>query len=610
MTRESIPYRGFVDINKLLSLLGNHVDDEYEKYSFTWKGKANCLRLAQKRSNATLKPYPKESVDFDNTKNLYIEGDNLEVLKLLQRSYFGKVKMIYIDPPYNTGNDFVYKDNFKDPVGEYKKATNQENKSNSEALGRFHTNWLNMMYPRLKLASNLLTEDGLIFISIDDKELANLKKICDEIFGEENFKSNSIIINNRGGRDYGGIAQQHDYILIYTKSINSNINLIEEKDKKFQYHDEIGGFNLMELRNRNIRFNINNRPNLCYPFYVNPNNKDKNGLMELSLEPKFGFIEVFPAKSGGIQTVWRWGKEEKARKNLNIELFGKENKNGGYMIVQKYRKISKMQRSVWDEKEFVNERGTEAIKELFGKTYFDYPKSPFTIKRVIELGSEPNSIILDFFSGSATTAHSVMMLNAEDGGNRKFIMVQLPALCDEKSEAAKAGYRNICEIGKERIRRAGKEINRQLAVEGKDLIDAGFKVFKLDTSNLVTWDSSIIPNRDLAALKERLSKQVMNLKSDRSQDDLIYEIILKMGFQLTDHIKKIMINDKQLCSVCDDNITMLICLDQGLTPEDIEKAAELKPNKIVISEGSFIDNSTLSNAHYIFKDHGIELNLI
>ena len=332
--------------------------------------------------------------------------------------------------------------------------------------------------------------------------------------------------------------------------------------------------------------------------------------MELSLEPKFGFIEVFPAKSGGIQTVWRWGKEEKARKNLNIELFGKENKNGGYMIVQKYRKISKMQRSVWDEKEFVNERGTEAIKELFGKTYFDYPKSPFTIKRVIELGSEPNSIILDFFSGSATTAHSVMMLNAEDGGNRKFIMVQLPALCDEKSEAAKAGYRNICEIGKERIRRAGKEINRQLAVEGKDLIDAGFKVFKLDTSNLVTWDSSIIPNRDLAALKERLSKQVMNLKSDRSQDDLIYEIILKMGFQLTDHIKKIMINDKQLCSVCDDNITMLICLDQGLTPEDIEKAAELKPNKIVISEGSFIDNSTLSNAHYIFKDHGIELNLI
>ena len=531
-------------------------------------------------------------------------------MKLLQRSYFGKVKMIYIDPPYNTGNDFVYKDNFKDPVGEYKKATNQENKSNSEALGRFHTNWLNMMYPRLKLASNLLTEDGLIFISIDDKELANLKKICDEIFGEENFKSNSIIINNRGGRDYGGIAQQHDYILIYTKSINSNINLIEEKDKKFQYHDEIGGFNLMELRNRNIRFNINNRPNLCYPFYVNPNNKDKNGLMELSLEPKFGFIEVFPAKSGGIQTVWRWGKEEKARKNLNIELFGKENKNGGYMIVQKYRKISKMQRSVWDEKEFVNERGTEAIKELFGKTYFDYPKSPFTIKRVIELGSEPNSIILDFFSGSATTAHSVMMLNAEDGGNRKFIMVQLPALCDEKSEAAKAGYRNICEIGKERIRRAGKEINRQLAVEGKDLIDAGFKVFKLDTSNLVTWDSSIIPNRDLAALKERLSKQVMNLKSDRSQDDLIYEIILKMGFQLTDHIKKIMINDKQLCSVCDDNITMLICLDQGLTPEDIEKAAELKPNKIVISEGSFIDNSTLSNAHYIFKDHGIELNLI
>lgn len=284
-----------------------------------------------------------------------------------------------------------------------------------------HSKWLSFMHRRLKLAKSLLKDTGFIFLSIDDNEQANLKLLCDEIFGEQNFKSNSIIINNRGGRDYGGVALQHDYILVYSKSVGQ-LNLIDDPDKVFQYYDEIGGFNLMELRNRNVKFNSDNRPNLCYPFYVNPNNPDANNLLEISLEPREGFVEVYPAKSNGIQTVWRWGKEEKSRPNLNIQIFGKANRNGGYMIVQKYRKTTRMQRSVWDEKEFVNERGSEVLKEILTQSIFSYPKSLATIIRVLELGSNADSLILDFFAGSGTTLHAVMALNAKDHGHRSCVL--------------------------------------------------------------------------------------------------------------------------------------------------------------------------------------------
>ena len=474
--------------------------------------------------------------------------------------------MIYIDPPYNTGNDFVYHDDFhRTQAEEDLEAGNVDELGNrfvknTETNGKFHSDWCSMMYPRLQLAHSLLKEDGVIFISIDDNEVDNLRKICDEIFGEDNFKSCSIIINNRGGRDYGGIALQHDYIVIYTKSDKGSLNSVEEKNKEFQYYDSLGGFNLMELRNRNVRFNDKNRPNLCYPFYVNPNNVDSNGLMEISLEPHDGFIEVYPAKSNGIQTVWRWGKEEKARKNLNKEIFGKANKNGGFMIVQKYRKTTKMQRSVWDEKEFVNERGTDSVKELFNnKTYFDYPKSPFTIQRVVELGSDHDSIILDFFSGSSTTAQAVMQLNAEDGGHRKFIMVQLPEEIDQNSEAYKAGYKNICELGEERIRRAGKKIKEKLqgaalvAVRnGKssqgdlfeqgnqqadghkgrtlqaDDLDTGFRVFRVDSSNMK--DVYFAP-KDLEP--QQLDLFADNVKEDRTELDLLYGCMVDWGVPLS-----------------------------------------------------------------------------
>lgn len=591
-----------IDFDMLKQELSDHVvDGLQERYQFTWPDKRKAILAANAPINKTLRPCREESVDFDNTENLYIEGDNLEVLKLLQETYLGKVKMIYIDPPYNTGNDFVYEDDFKQSADEYIDNSGQLDEegnrlvANTESNGRFHTDWLNMIYPRLKLAKDLLSEDGVIFISIDDNEVDNLRKICDEVFGEENFKSNSIIINNRGGRDYGGIALQHDYILIYSKNIIATLNPINETDKQFQYYDEYGGFNLMELRNRNIKFNDKNRPNLCYPFYVNPNNADKNGLLELSLEPKIGFIEVYPAKSNGVQTVWRWGKEEKARDNINKEIFGKENRNGGYMIVQKYRKSTKMQRSVWDEKEFVNERGTEAIKDLLDKAYFNYPKSVYTIKRVLELGSSKNSLILDFFSGSATTAHAVMQLNAEDGGKRKFIMVQLPEVCAENSEAYKAGYKNICEIGKERIRRAGQKIKEENPLTTQDL-DIGFRVLKCDSSNME--DVYFTP-------KEYMDKQqslfIDNIKKDRSDEDLLFDAMLKLDTPLSSKIEKISIAGKTVYNVAQGHL--MACFDKNVTDEVITAIAKEMPSYFVMRDSSQADDSVAINFEQIFNTY-------
>lgn len=396
---------------------GLHFDKRLEKMT-------NDIRYFRKNSELSF------HTDDNKPTHKLIIGDNYEALQNLLIQYKGKIDVIYIDPPYG-----------KDSMGEFAQ-TNYEN-----AITR--DNLLSMLYPRLMLAKLLLSNSGVIFCSIDDKNQAYVKCLFDEVFGENNFVSTSIVMNNRGGRDYGGIAIQHEYLLIYAKNIwEYELNPIEDEEKKFQYIDEIGGFNLMELRNRNVKFNDGNRPNLFYPFYLNPNKKDKNGLYEIALEKDANFsVKVLPAVSQGIQTVWRWGKEEKSRDNLNKVIFGKENQNGGYMIVQKYRKTTKMQRSVWDEKEFVNERGTESVKDILGSGIFAYPKSIFLLKRVIELSTKKDSIVLDFFAGSGGLAHAVLDLNrseAKEGdlldgakpeGNRTFILVQL----NEKTDTTPNG---------------------------------------------------------------------------------------------------------------------------------------------------------------------------
>ncbi|HIS82085.1 site-specific DNA-methyltransferase [bacterium] len=593
---------GKLDISKLLALFGQYDDNDFEKYKFEWKGKSECYRIAGKRSTGTLRPCPEESVNFDTTNNLYIEGDNLEVLKLLQSSYYNKIKMIYIDPPYNTGNDFVYEDDFADPMAKYKEVTQQTTKSNPETMGRFHTNWLNMMYPRLRLAANLLRDDGVIFISIDDNEVHNLRKLCDEVFGEENFR-NQITVR-RGAKSvqaqfdtWDKLGQDIEHILFYTK--NSNYRFPKQTKK------------LDEKRQGtwNNHWRGTDRPSMRYELF--------------GITPESG--------------QWRWGKERSLKaienyKKLLLDLnrtddnitsdeiddyYLKQNEDFDLLRLSKTGKPehyvpptdSTLLNTSWQD---LLIGSSSEILDLFETKVFDTAKLTAVIKRMLGF-CDKDSIILDFFSGSATTAHAVMQLNAEDGGNRQFICVQLPELCDEKSEAFKAGYKNICEIGKERIRRAGKKLtenNSQLSLQDKPPLDVGFKVFKLDTSNLAKWDSS--PLENAGALFQRLDTIENSVKSDRTELDVVYEVMLKLGVPLDYKVIPIEINDKKAYSIGEDCL-VLICLDcgkDGITPEDIETMCEFVPAKIVSSEQAFKDDTALSNAHYILKDKNIEMKLL
>ena len=610
---------GVIDIDKLLSLCGEYITNDFEKYKFEWKGKSECLQLAQKRSTGTLRPIKDESVNFDTTQNVYIKGDNLEVLKLLQTAYYRKVKMIYIDPPYNTGNDFVYEDDFADPMSKYKEVTQQTTKSNPETMGRFHTNWLNMMYPRLQLAANLLTDDGVIFISIDDNELFNLKKVCDEVFGEENFVGTIIIKSNpRGSMSVSQLAQQHEYLVIYAKSIvSSNIighELSEDMTSEYKYEDEKGKYRLLGLRQRGGFWRRTERPLLYYPIYVNTS----NGELSLIQDENYTYKVVPYQPSSGEDGTWRWSKEK--FENEKCDLIGKAIKRNGeddWDIFQKdyigkYGTETRRTKakSLWDDKELNYQNGTIEIKNLFESgNVFPFPKPTSVIEKALSMiGIDENDIILDFFSGSATTEHAVMKLNAEDGGNRKFICVQLPELTDENSEAYKAGYKTICDIGMERIRRAGQKILSEN--ENADSLDIGFKVFELDTSNLKTWDSTLtLDDYAQEEIIERMENILSRVKADRNSLDMVYEIMLKIGKPLTDTVEAFEINGKTAYSIGEDG-NLIICLAKDVTPEYLEKLCELKPSKLVVGKDGLYSDSAMSNALYICQDRNIELKLV
>lgn len=610
---------GKVDFEKLQQVLGNYIEDEDERYNFSWNGKGRSLRLAQSPSTGTLRPCKEESKDWDTTENLYIEGDNLEVLKLLQKSYHGKIKMIYIDPPYNTGHDFVYPDDYTDNMQNYLELTGQVDRegkkitTNPDTNGRYHTDWLNMMYPRLRLARNLLADDGVIFISIDDNEVGNLKKICDEVFGEANFLSQLSIIVKTEGRQYGYFAKTHEYMLVYSK-LNYSVKLSEIKipNGEFKYKDNIGGFNTIGLRNRAVRiFNSTNRPNLRYPFYVDAKNKDEYGFSKVSTIPQNGWVEVFPSVVDGLESVWRWGKE-KAENNKN-ELVACCGNDGETRIFKKDRDLTTLPKTVWFEKNFNSIVGTREVASVIGKGLFDFPKPLSLILRILEISSQNDDIVLDLFSGSATTAHAVMQLNAEDGGNRKFICVQLPEPTDEKSEAYKAGYKNICEIGKERIRRAGEKINteiiesnKQIALdeEEKKLVDVGFKVFKLDTSNIKKW------NPDFDNLEDSFVDSVNNLVDGRSELDLVYEIMLKYGLDLTYPVEELSYGDKKIYSIAFG--MLVICVAEDVSKDiadfivEYKKQNNIEEMRTVFKDGCFKDDSTQMSIKETLKSAGIE----
>ena len=612
---------GKLDIDKLLALCGEYIGNDFEKYKFEWKGKAECLKLAQKRSTGTLRPCPEESVDWDTTQNLYIEGDNLEVLKLLQTAYYRKVKMIYIDPPYNTGKDFVYSDDFADPMARYKEVTQQTTKSNPETMGRFHTNWLNMMYPRLRLAANLLRDDGVIFISIDGNEVMNLRKVCDEVFGEENCLGIIANINNPKGRsDDNYIATAHEYIVVYAKSVVSvdwyGFEPTEEITKRYNKVDSEGKrYREIDLRKTGENDLREDRPNLFYYFYFCEETGDFYASRENII--KDGYIQIKPQREDGCEGNWRWGIET-ATSQIGelIPKFMPARKVWGVMQKDYLEGRSLVKpTSSWTFKDVNSERGTEEFVSLgFDKRIFPKPKPIGTIKRCLQLSTGDEDIVLDFFSGSGSTAHAVMQLNAQDGNKRKYILVQLPEICDQSSEAYKAGYKNICEIGKERIRRAGKKLTdtdgqMQIGDSEKKPLDVGFRVFKLDSSNLQTWDATPVDELRLEDLLNRMNTMINRVKADRSDLDMVCEVMLKLGVPLTYSVNKVSVNAKTAYTVGDDCL-LLVCLAADITPEDVEAMAEYVPAKVIISRDSFANDTAMANAYYILRDRGIELKLL
>jgi adenine-specific DNA-methyltransferase len=596
-----------IDADVLAQEINSHVvKGKEERYQFTWPDKQKSVLLANAPIAATLRPCREESVNFDNTENLYIEGDNLDVLKLLRETYLNRVKMIYIDPPYNTGNDFVYNDDFAEDAGEFYARDYQYDDDgnrmvrNLDSNGRFHTDWLNMIYPRLRLARDLLTDDGVIFISIDDNEVENLKKICNEIYGSQNFIGQIVIKSNpRGSQSESQLAGLHEYILLYVKNIQQSAivghKLSEAMESEYKYAEDGRAYRLLGLRQRGGFWRRRERPNLFFPIHVHPD----NGSVSLSQSDEFS-IAVLPIQpSTGEHGTWRWSREKIASQhNELVAKSVKRNGEGVWDIFQKdYLDRGEVRRtkakSLWDEKEINYQNGTIEVKELLVSGAFDYAKPIYLVKRCIEmLYADDSDIVLDFFSGSATTAHAVMQLNAEDGGKRKFIMVQLPEVTNESSEAFKAGYKNICEIGKERIRRTGKKIKADNAgKKDTENLDTGFRVLKLDSSNMKN-----VYYTPQGAVQLDLDGLIDNIKPDRTPEDLLFQVMLDLGVPLSAKIER----DGSVFRV--DGNYLIACFEKA---DDalVTEIARSNPHYAVFRDSGFASDSALVNVEQIFTTY-------
>ena len=560
-----------VDFEKLQQELSDAViSGREERYQFTWPDKRKAILAANAPVNATLRPCREESVDFDTTQNLYIEGDNLDVLKCLKETYLHKVKMIYIDPPYNTGNDFVYEDDFAESASDYLANSGQFDEqgnrmvTNTESNGRFHTDWLNMIYPRLKVARDLLSDDGVIFISIGDDEGANLQKVCDEIFGEKNFiadichKHRASVSNDRI------ISENHNHLLFYSK----DINILFALHKQIGEDPVLDGFNQQDERGKYRLTPVDG-----------PGGSKKGN-------PHYEFL--------GVTGYWRYSKEmmqKKYEQGLIVRT-----PNG---LQQKYyleqAKQSRRTVTTWWDEDFLTSSATKQLTDLMGAKTFDNPKNTNLLLRCLKMITkfDNEAVIVDFFSGSCTTAHAVMQLNAEDGGNRKFIMVQLPELTDEKSEAYKAGYKNICEIGKERIRRAGKKIKEDSPLTTQDL-DTGFRVLKLDSTNMedIYYSPMDTDQRNLFSM-------VDNVKPDRTSEDLLFQVMLELGATLDSKIEETTVAGKTIYNVADGYL--VACFDQDVTDDVVTAIAKMQPMYAVLRDTSMKTDSTATNFEQLFK---------
>lgn len=580
---------GKIDWQELQATLGEHIDAENERFNFTWNGKSNARKEAQKPSTGTLRPAPEESVDWDTTQNLYIEGDNLEVLKLLQKSYHQKVKMIYIDPPYNTGKDFVYKDNYKDNLSNYLELTGQKDEegkklsTNSDASGRYHSNWLNMMYPRLKLARNLLKDDGVIFISIDDNEINNLKNICNEIFGEDNVEVYIWDVREDGTMPKTAkktVRKEHEYLVAAFKT-----TLAKRLDKyeSFKYKDNNWG---------------------------NPDNDPRGPWMSANISRGSG-IGSGGSKSyiiknpTGVEFDRDWSIGEDEFKDLledNRIYFADEGRGVPRKKIFQNEPVFSIQSSIF-EKLKSSQSASKNLENLLGKIEFDYPKPVNLIERLIQIGSSKDDIIIDFFSGTGSAANAVMNINNKHESDRKFIMVQLPEPTEKDSKALEEGYKTIADIGKERIRRAGKKLKEEHPDKAKDL-DLGFKVFKLDSSNIKAWSP------EAENLEQNLLDAVENIKEGRTENDLLFEILLKYGLDLTLPITEHDVAGAKVFNVGAG--ALLVCLADDITVTVAEGVAELKNKlnpeicRVVFKDNGFKDSAVKTNVMQKLKQHNIE----
>lgn len=590
------------------------VDGNEERYQFTWPDKKKSVLLANAPISKTLRPCREESVGKDGTpggfdsENLYIEGDNLEVLKLLQETYLGKIKMIYIDPPYNTGNDFVYEDDFAQNTEEYLANSGQFDEEgnrlvkNLDSNGRFHSDWLNMIYPRLRLAKDLLSDNGVIFISIDNNEVANLRKSLDEIFGRDNCIGEISNTNNPKGRsDDKYIATAHEYLLVYAKDISkvewNGFEPTEEITKRYNKVDEQGKrYREIDLRKTGENDLREDRPNLFYYFYYSESTGDF--YPDRECYAKDGYIQIKPQREDGKEGNWRWGMDTAKKQIIDlVPKFMPSRKVWGVMQKDylEGRALVKPTSS-WTFKDINSERGTEEFVGLgFDKRVFPKPKPLGTIKRCLKLSTNANEFVLDFFSGSATTAHAVMKLNAEDGGSRKFIMVQLPEETDEKSEAYKAGYKTICEIGKKRIRRAGAKIREENPL-GTQQLDVGFRVLKCDTTNMK--DVYYNPADYEADLFDMMTD---NIKENRTPEDLLFQIMLDLGIELSSKIEETVVAGKKVFDVADG--FLIACFDADVTDETIKTIAQKQPYYFVMRDSSLANDCVATNFEQIFATY-------
>lgn len=590
---------GKLDIAKLRELLAEDAADDSERFGLFWPGKKRALRAAQAPTTATLKPDLANSKDWDTTQNVFIEGDNLEVLKILQRHYHNKVKLIYIDPPYNTGKDFVYPDNFTEGLDTYLAWTKQVNEegakvsSNQETAGRFHSNWLNMMYPRLKLARNLLSDDGVIFVSISDHEADNLRKLLNEIFGESNYIGQiAVSKGTTTGQDANDIGSSIDFLLVYARSktnyIPNGLPLNPADMARFNLEDAKGRYSILQFRKTGTNDRREDRPNLYYPLTAPDGSR------------------VYPIGPGGYESCWRTAQQQFDAWAADNMIVWKQDVDGNFKPYVKYylEGRTKQISNYWDDIEG-NKKASITIKELLGKDIFTNPKPVGLIKKILHIASDGDSLIFDFFAGSSTTAHAVMQLNAEDGGNRRFIMVQLPEPTPEDSEARKAGFNTISEISRKRIKLAGEKIKVDTGLMAQNL-DTGFRAYMLVDTNFAKWqvDSTIAPNQ----LEQHLLDLRDSAADDASADDLLTELLLKLGHALTDTIATDTIADLAVRKVGDNRVLAYVDEHTKPTLEQLRTLVDAEPGKLIVLEDAFHgDDELKTNLVQYAKTRGVEL---